>query len=226
MKRAIITWWSTGLGRAISDRLVQAWYEVVCLSRSAPNEDVKHIHVDFTSTDSIVQAVSSIQSDYAAFDLLVLCAGGGDIQPRGSITQESIDATIALNLTSQITFVNALLELIKKNNADIVDIGATIWFKANEHMPVYSVAKWGLRGLIENLRSNLKSTWCRVIAIHPGGMDTESNVGPNWRETIIAQQAGKQPGAMMSTDTIAQFVMAAIAMPKNIEISEVLINRK
>lgn len=98
----------------------------MCLSRSAPNEDVKHIHVDFTSTDSIVQAVSSIQSDYAAFDLLVLCAGGGDIQPRGSITQESIDATIALNLTSQITFVNALLELIKKNNADIVDIGATI----------------------------------------------------------------------------------------------------
>ncbi len=226
MKRVIITWGSAWLWLAMSSALVQKWYEVVCLSRTKPNIPVIHVPVDLLSDESIQQAVATIKNDYATFDVLILNAGGWEIQWFGSFTREAIDNTISLDLTSQIKLVNWLLDTIKANGADIIDIGATIAFKANEHMPVYSMAKWGMRWFVENLRAYLKSTPCRVIAVHPWWMDTESNVGPRGRETIVAQNTWKTLSTMMSTDAIAAFAVSLLDLPKNIEISEAIINKK
>lgn len=226
MKRAIITWWSAWLWLAISTLLIQKWYEVVCLSKTKPIISVIHVPVDLLSDESIQQAVDTIQSTYNTFDVLILCAWWWEIQWFWSLSSDAIEKTISLNVTSQIKLVNSLLETVKQNGADIIDIWATIGFKANEHMPVYSIAKWGLRWFIENLRAYLKPTPCRVIAVHPWWMDTNSNLWPTGRETIIAANTWKTVWTMMSTDSIASFVTSLLDYPKNIEISEVIINKK
>jgi len=61
-----------------------------------------------------------------------------------------------------------LFEIIKHNQADIINIGATIGFKPYSFFSVYGASKWALRGWTENLQLELKGTPCRVIGIHPG----------------------------------------------------------
>ncbi|MDR0771941.1 MAG: SDR family NAD(P)-dependent oxidoreductase [Candidatus Peribacteria bacterium] len=60
-----------------------------------------------------------------------------------------------------------MMNEIKINSSDLIFIGATIAYKGNEFMPMYSVSKWGTRGLVENCRLALKSSSCRVIMISP-----------------------------------------------------------
>ena len=49
-----------------------------------------------------------------------------------------------------------LLPLIKKNEADIIGIGATIGFKPYKYFSMYGASKWAFRGWIENLQLELK----------------------------------------------------------------------
>ncbi len=93
-------------------------------------------------------------------------------------------------------------------------------------MPLYSVAKRWLRGLIENWRQGLKGTASRVILVSPWWLDGESNLGPDGRETKITQITGKGPGIMLSTGEVAKFIMSIYQLPKNMEVSEIIINRK
>ena len=131
-----------------------------------------------------------------------------------------------VNVLGPSLLISELLPLVKENVADIIYIGATIGFKANEFMPIYSVTKRGLRGLIENVRQELKNTKCRVIAINPGGLDTPSNIGPTGRETTISAMTGKPAGSFIKAADLALFVYQTLTTPPNMEISEVIINRK
>ena len=201
-------------------------YEVVCLSRKKPDLNVHHIPTDLTDEASIMHAVETIQSKYPDFCCFINCAAVGHIEKLLEISPKKSKEMFDVNVIGPSLLISALLPSIKNNVADSIYIGATIAYKANEFMPIYSVTKWGLRGLIENVRQEVKSTKCRVIAISPGGLDTPSNIGPTGRETTVAAMTGKQVGVFIKADDLANFVYQTFITPKNMEISEVIINRK
>ena len=226
MDRVIITWGSEWLWLELSKLFLQKGYEVICLSRKNPNIWVTHITTDLTDEMSISNIVEEIQKEYASFSCIINCAAVWHIEKLWQIDSKNTKAMFDVNLVGPALLASQLLSLIKSNEADLVYIGATIGYKANEFMPIYSVTKWGLRWLIENMRLELRSTKCRVISIHPGWLDTESNIGPKWRETLIWKITWKQPSSLMKTSEIAEFIYQTINTSKNIEISEVIINRK
>lgn len=226
MKRVIITWGSEGLWFELSKLLLEEGYEVICLSRKKPNLWVIHIATDLTNEASIDNAVESIKKDYSDFSYLINCAAVGHIEKFWKFNPKNSKEMFDVNVFWPSLLISQLLPLIKNNESDIVYIGATIWYKANEFMPLYSTTKWGLRWLIENVRLELKNTKCRVIWIHPWGLDTESNIWPKWRETLISEMTWKKIGSLIKTSDLANFIYQTIITPKNIEISEVIINRK
>lgn len=62
--------------------------------------------------------------------------------------------------------------------------------------------------------------------MHPGGMNTESNIGPHGRETIIAQKKGKSVPQLMDSREVANHIVSLTSLPKNMETPEVIINKK
>jgi NADP-dependent 3-hydroxy acid dehydrogenase YdfG len=61
--------------------------------------------------------------------------------------------------------------------------------------------------------------------ISPWWLNTSSNIWPEGRETKIAELYGKEIGTMLDTGKVAKFVYSLIKLPKNMEVSEVIINR-
>ena len=225
MKTVILTWASSGLGKAIAKTFSQRGYAVVGLCRSQPDDCIDWIKTDLTDESQLLSAVEILQAKYHDFSLLINCAGDGDGEDIRTLDWENTEHTFRLNTIAPMILTSRLLPLIQKNNADIVNIGATIGFKPYEYFSVYGASKWGFRGWTENLQLELKKTQCRVIAIHPGGMETKGN---KKRMDQIAD-ISKKPSSwssFMDPNDIAEIVLHSVNLPKSIEISEIIINRK
>lgn len=227
MPKVLITWASSWLWNKLVDIFLATWYDVICLSRNwSTTPDTTNIPLDLSDKVSIEHAVSLIQHEHDNFSLIVCCAWIGYIEQLDHIDYDHTEQLFQVNITWHAYLLSKLAHTIKKNNADLVFVWATIWYKANEHMPLYSVSKRGLRWLVENRRTYLKQSSCRVLHISPGWMDTASNIWPQWRETIIAKKNEKIVWTMLDTNTVAEFIFQATQLPKNMEIAEVIINRK
>ncbi|HMY80665.1 MAG TPA: SDR family NAD(P)-dependent oxidoreductase [Candidatus Absconditabacterales bacterium] len=186
---------------------------------------INQLHYDITKT--VDRKKLLIEISRLDIDSIICCAGGGPIESFHEITEGSLDKTINLNLNAYIYLLSSLALFIKKHDIDIVLIGATIGFKANDHMPAYSISKRGLRGLIENLRSYMKESNSRIIGIHVGGMSTESNIGPSGRETLISKKTGKNiPTSLIDPKDVALLIKVFLELPKHVEVSELILTKK
>lgn len=227
MKTAIITWASSWLWLELCKIFVAQWYQVIGLSRSKPIIDtVIHIPTDLSDKDSIEHTAEKITTEYTQFHTIINCAGIWYIEDIDSTDYNHTQEMFQVNIIWQHHLLSLLSSNIRSNNADIVFIWATIGYKANEFMPLYSVTKRWLRWLVENRRANLKDTQSRVLHISPWWLQTESNIWPDGRESIISLKTWKKIWVFMDPTIIAEFIYSTLQLPKNIELSEVVINRK
>jgi uncharacterized protein len=224
MKRIILTGASSGLWASLTQVFHDDWYEIIGLCRSEPASFVKWIETDLTSEISLDVAIEKIKREFNQFELLIQCAWDGHGESIDTLDWQKSEHIFRLNAIAPIVLTSKLLTNIRNNEADIINIGATIGFKPYHHFSVYGSSKWAMRWWTENLQLELKGTPCRVIWVHPGGIDTDGNDRRRWE---ISEITGKWIGWwFMSPDDIARFILQIYQLPKNMEISEVIINRK
>jgi NADP-dependent 3-hydroxy acid dehydrogenase YdfG len=227
MKTIIITWVSKGLWYALAEKFLAEGYAVVGLSRTKPDLAIEHITADLTDKDEIQLAIKTIKEKYSDFACLINNIGDGKAEKIDEVSFDTADWALKINLLAPMVLTTGLIWIIKKNEADVINIGATIGFKGYEHFTAYSSAKWGLRWLTENLQVELKKTKCRVIGIHPWWMETPGNIWEQGRQeqmNVITWE--NKTNVFMNPNDIAQIVYNAFVTPKNIEMSEIIINRK
>ncbi len=218
MKRIILTGASGGLGTEIAKVFAENGFEVIGISRSKPIIDIKHISADFTDEKSVESVIETIKKKYPKFDCLINCAGLLNIKPFNKLEFKDIKDIFMVNIISQIRTTAGLFDNIKKNKADIINIGSTLAFKAYEEQCVYGSSKWAMRGFTKNLQVELADTESRVIDFNPGGMRTQ----------LFKKATGidVNPNKYMDPKDIAKLLFYIFSLPKNVEVSEIIINRK
>jgi NADP-dependent 3-hydroxy acid dehydrogenase YdfG len=72
-----------------------------------------------------------------------------------------------VNTLAPIFLTSQLFDLIKENEADIMNVGSTVGRKAYANQCAYATSKWALRGTSLNLQLELMKTKCRVIQFNP-----------------------------------------------------------
>ena len=227
MKKILLTGASSGLGLELAKLFHEKWFDIVSLGRHKPEMNISYISLDLTSGASIKEATEHIKAEHPDFDCLIHCAGDGNVELFNQIQFEEAEAIFKLDVIWPIALTSWIFDLIKKNESDVIVIGATLWRKAYQNMTVYSCAKRWETWFIENLQAELKWTTSRVIGVYPWGMDTNSNTGKDWRDAQMSKITGKETnGTMMNPSEIAKIVFNIYTLPKNIEISEIIINRK
>lgn len=219
MKTIIITGVSDGLGYQLAKRALNTGHRVVGISRSVPDLKIDHIKGDLTEESGLNEIVECIRVKYSKFDVLINCAGMLSVKSLGNIDYEETLKLFKLNVIAPLFLVSELVELIKSNEADIVNIGSTVGSKAYENQASYGASKWAVRGLNQNLQLEFKNTKCRVIGFNPGGFKS------NFFEKATGIENNDWNGWMNPSD-IAEFILQIIALPKNMEVSDINLNRK
>ena len=219
MEKVIITGGSDGLGYELSKQLLEKGVGVVCLSRSKPkNLTCDHIPVDLTDQAELTNAIEAVKTSYSDFDALINNAGKFALESLNALTYEVTNQTIQLNLIAPMLLTSGLLDLVKKNEADIALITSKVSYKANLDEAAYGASKWGLRGFAENLRLELASTHCRVTTIAPGGFQSR------FFEKFKGEHIDLSP--FMDLRGIARLIIQTLEAPKDIEVSEMILSRK
>jgi NADP-dependent 3-hydroxy acid dehydrogenase YdfG len=217
-KRFILTGGSDGLGHAFAQLCLAKDIEIICIDRKKPDYVCTYIETDLSDEKAIERAAALIKEKYAKFDALINCAGVISFQPADGITYEELQRIYAVNLFAPVYLTSLLFDTIKANGADLLNVGSTAGTKPYLEHIVYGTSKWALRGFNQNLQLELKNTPCRVIQFMPGGMQTK----------IFEKFKGVEQdlNSFMQPADIAAIMLYTLELPKSVEVSEILINRK
>ena len=219
MKRIILTGASDGLGKEFGKLCVNENIEIIALSRTKPEYECIHIKTDLSKENSIKNACNLIKEKYSEFDALINCAAVISKQKPNSITYNELDNLIKINNIAPIFLTSNLFDLIKENEADIINVGSTVGTKAYLDQCAYGTSKWGIRGTSLNLQLELAKTRCRVIGFNPGGMNTK--MFKKYNGEVI-----ENPDEWMNPKDVADVMLYILKLPKQVEVSEITINRK
>ena len=220
MKNIVLTGASDGLGKAFGELCVQNEMNVIALCRTKPDYECVFLKTDLKSEKSIQSACQQIKEKYCKIDILVNCAGVMSAQKLEDITFDEIENLMRVNLLAPIFLTSQLMDIIKQNGTDILNVGSTCGTKGGyPDQLAYTASKWGIRGTSYNLQEELKKYKSRVIQFNVGGMNTR----------IFAKYTGKEiehPEEWMDPKEIAKLMFSLLSLPKQIEISDITINRK
>ncbi|MFH1134260.1 MAG: SDR family oxidoreductase [Nanoarchaeota archaeon] len=213
MKKVLIIGGSGGLGRAIIKRLKHR-ANTVNVSREASGAD-RDIRVDLRKRGDVLRALGQLKK--FDFDTIICCSGILHWHKTGTIPSDEIDADFAVNVTGPLKLIDGLVPQLRKNHGDLLIVGSTSSFVCYPDSAVYQAAKHGMLGYIKSLQAELKKEDVRVIGFYPGGFD--SGFHDKAKSPILKKD-------LMRTDDVADLLLHVLSLPRSMQVSEMIIDRK
>lgn len=221
MKKVIILGASDGLGKAVAGLCSNSGIEVINISRTLCDiTSVVNIACDLAIEKDVDNVANLIKEKYSDFDAIINCAAIVAMEKINEVTYSKFERAFKINTIAPLYFISLLFDYIVKNEADILNIGTTADLKAgfNDQL-AYTATKYGLRGGSYNIGLELAKTKSRMIYVHCGGMNTQMHEKDYGKKI-------EDPAEWMNPNDVADIVLYLLKLPKQIEITEITINRK
>src|SRR5579875_2871092 len=155
---------------ALGDALLEA----LVAETAAYGDRVLVVPTDITRRDDVDALVARTLEAFERIDVLVNAAGIGSSPSFSDSTDAEIERVLAVNLLGAARTMHAVIPVMRaQRSGTIVNIGSI----AGESgvMGVYSASKFGLRGLNDSIRRELRSEGISVTLIQPGFVATPMN---------------------------------------------------
>ena len=170
---ALITGASKGIGRAISDLLIEEGQSVIGIARNPdPTFKGKLFLADLSDATSRKQVFKEIAESFP-IDRLVNNIGFNQLQGLPDITAQDYQKIIDLNLTLALELTQAILpSMVALGEGRIVNIASRSML-GRKNSSVYAAAKAGLVGFTKSWAIELAPSSITVNCVAPGPIETE-----------------------------------------------------
>ncbi|MGA2001218.1 MAG: SDR family oxidoreductase [Terriglobales bacterium] len=228
-KVAVVTGASRGIGLAIAQALVAEGCTVVATSRRISTQPKKSdsrppitdnrspitaVQCDVRDERSVGTLFAAAKKQFGRVDILINNAGMA--HPLCNIEDLPLETwreVLETNLTGMFLCTRAALPLMRKggvivNNLSVAARGVFAGESA------YCASKHGTLGFTDTLRAEVRGRGIRVVSLLPGPTATDI-----WNQFMPEAPRDK----MMSPETVARAVIAAITLPENATVEELRI---
>lgn len=174
----LVTGASSGIGRAIAERLLNLGHQVLGISRDCSKFLVHHsnfqaIELDLDATEQIRPVIRSILKSHPHLDGVIFAAGIGQFGSLEEFSDAQIERLMRVNFTANVLLTKALLPAFKKKpSTDLIYIGSEAALKGSRKGTLYCASKFALRGFTQALREECASHRIRITLINPGMVKT------------------------------------------------------
>lgn len=173
-KRALVTGASSGIGRAVAERLCKMGYEVTGIGRNFRRDEsgIRQVILDLTDEKGLAQFLADYRLEGAPF-LLVHCAGVAWYGMAEEMDETKVRAMLRTNLEVPLIITGTLLRDIKSVNGTVIFISSVTADGPSPRACVYGAAKAGLTAYAESLFAENRKYGLKVSVIEPDLTDTD-----------------------------------------------------
>ncbi|MDO5789348.1 MAG: SDR family NAD(P)-dependent oxidoreductase [Fusobacterium sp.] len=220
MKRVLITGATSGIGLAISKKLLSMGHVVYGVGRDFSKVDIENnnfypIVCDLVKYQNIEEMVKKLKKE-VEIDILINCAGIGYFGPHEEINPTKLHKMIALNLEAPLILTQLLLRDLKKREGVIINISSITATKSSTYGCAYSATKAGLVHFSKGLFDEVRKTGVQVISILPDITKTPFYDELNFRE-------GEEEESYILPECVADAVENILSQRRGTVITEVII---
>ena len=158
--------------------------------------------------------ISETKRNFGTIDILINNAGIGAFAKVAELSSKDFDAMWNINMRGVFLCTKAVLPfMLGQQSGDIINIASLAGRNAFIGGAGYSATKWALIGFSRCLMLEVREKNIRVITLCPGSVNT--GFGGSSDGTV------KNSDAIPKAEDIAQVVLNALLMPRNVMISEI-----
>jgi NAD(P)-dependent dehydrogenase (short-subunit alcohol dehydrogenase family) len=196
-------------GRALAERLADAPGALEGVSATPP----VFVAADLTDIDALRAAIGQVRQAFGPVTVLLNNAANDTRHPVESVTSESWDRGIAVNLKHQFFCAQAVIDGMRESGGgSIVNFGSLSWMIKQGGMPIYTTSKSAIQGLTRSLARDFGPHKVRVNTLLPGWVMTDKQVrlwvNDQAREEIARGQCINEPLLPLHIASMALFLGA------------------
>jgi len=220
MHNVLVTGGSRGIGLAIAQRLADAGYSVIAVSRresdrlreaiaaAAKGDGRLHFRAfDLADIDAIPAFVKSLREEFGAIHGLVNNAGIGTEGLLATMHNSEIEALMRLNVLSPIILTKYVVRYMMADGAGgrVINMSSIIASTGYNGLSAYGATKAAATGFTRSLAREVGKLGITVNALAPGFIDTELTQGlaPEQRQRIAGRSALRR---LPEADDVARMV--------------------
>ena len=191
--RALVTGAASGIGRAITERLVSDGWQVLAVDLS-PDESGPGdpFAADLATRDGNRAAVDTAVERFGGLDAVVANAGFQHVSPLADFDEDRWDALVAVLLTSPFLLARYAWDALRESgDGRFLAVASVHGLVASPYKAGYVAAKHGLLGLVKVLALEGAEHGISASAICPGYVRTpivESQIEAQARATGVAAE--------------------------------------
>jgi len=179
---ALVTGAGRGIGRGCALALAGAGADIIALSRSRAELDevareaeglevnARAIPCDVTDRSRVDEIVESLER----VDILVNCAGTNFPEPFVDVTEEHLDALLALNVKATFCVSQVVVRamLTRARPGAIINVSSQMGHVGAANRTVYCITKHAVEGLTKAMAVELAPSGIRVNSVAPTFIET------------------------------------------------------
>jgi len=170
---------------------------------------------DLTDEQAVNTMAAGILEQAGSLDILINASGLGIIKPIEQLSLQEFTLTLNANLVGAFLLVKAFLPAMKEAKKGlIINIPGVLGKVPMSGAAAYSASKYGLVGMMQSIREELKRTEVRITNLFLGGVDS-----PFWDAIDLRVQKDK----MIRSEEAARAIWFLCQQPASGVVSEMVL---
>ncbi|MEN9547639.1 MAG: hypothetical protein RIR12_230 [Bacteroidota bacterium] len=224
-KNVLIIGATGGIGSRVAKQLAASGAQLFLVGRKVSklaevaaeiqlNAD-KTFSLDISSPEGVMTLKEKYFSIYPTIDILVNAAGVGIIKPMEHLSESDFLQSFYENLFGPFLLMKAFLPAMKEAKKGlIINIPGVLGKTPMAGAAAYTASKYGLLGMMQSIREEVKRTEIRITNIFMGGVDS-----PFWDSIDLRVQREK----MIQAEEAAKAIWFLCQQPASGVVSEMVL---
>jgi short-subunit dehydrogenase len=171
--------------------------------------------LDISVPEQVEQLKRKFFEQFSTIDILVNAAGIGIIKNMDTLNEEEFMRSLQYNLYAPFLLVKAFLPAMKETKKGlIINIPGVLGKVPMAGAAAYSASKYGLVGMMQSIREELKRTEIRITNLFLGGVDSAF-----WDNIDLKVQRDK----MIQAEEAAKAIWFLSQQPSSAVVSEMVL---
>lgn len=225
MSTHVITGAGSGIGAAVTRRLLERGDETVLIARDAGRaRELAELHPgartlvgDLSNPDRLSWALAH-QKMPERVDSLLHVAGTVELGPVGELTPKAWHLQLNANLVAPAELTRLLLPQLRVAQGHVVFVNSGAGLAAHAEWSAYAASKHGLKALADSLRHEEHGNGVRVTSVYPGRTATPM-------QAKVHRQEGKEYDAArwIDPESVATTILMALDLPRDAEVNDLTV---